>query len=104
MMKQYKYPNISEWESLCERPLQNQENLESQIKEVFSEVKNNGDKALKFYTEKFDKVSIQDLKVSEAEINEAEKLISEELKSAIKIASENIRKFHSSQQEEKKII
>lgn len=103
-MKQFNYPNISEWKSLCERPLQNQENLESQIKEVFSKVKNNGDKALKFFTEQFDKVSLQDLKVSENEIIEAEQLVSDQLKSAIKTASENIRKFHSSQQEEKKII
>ncbi len=103
-MKQFNYPNISEWKSLCERPLQNQENLESQVKEVFSKVKNNGDKALKFFTEQFDKVSLQDLKVSENEIIEAEKLVSDELKSAIKTAYENIRKFHSSQQEEKKNI
>jgi len=104
MMKQYKYPPISEWKSLCERPLQSQENLESQVKQVFSEVKNNGDKALKFFTEQFDKVSLQDLKVSENEIIEAEQLVSDQLKSAIKTASENIRKFHNSQQEEKKII
>ncbi|WP_333852682.1 histidinol dehydrogenase [Epilithonimonas sp.] len=103
-MKQYKYPPISQWKSLCERPLQNQENLESQIKEVFSEVKNNGDKALKFLTEKFDNVSLQELKATDSEIIEAEKIVSEELKSAIKIAAENIRKFHSCQQEEKKII
>ncbi|WP_313099593.1 histidinol dehydrogenase [Epilithonimonas sp.] len=103
-MKQYKYPPISEWKSLCERPLQSQENLESQVKQVFSEVKNNGDKALKFFTEQFDKVSLQDLKVSENEIIEAEQLVSDQLKSAIKTASENIRKFHNSQQEEKKII
>lgn len=103
-MKQFNYPKVSEWKSLCERPLQNQENLESQIKEVFSEVKNNGDNALKFFTAKFDKVSLQDLKVSENEIIEAENLVSNELKSAIKIACENIRKFHYSQQEEKKII
>jgi histidinol dehydrogenase len=56
---------------------------------------------LKFYTEKFDKVSLEDLKVSESEIIEAEQSVSDELKSAIKIASENIRKFHNSQQEEK---
>ena len=103
-MKQFNYPKVSEWKSLCERPLQNQENLESQIKEVFSEVKNNGDNALKFFTAKFDKVSLQDLKVTENEIIEVKKLVSEELKSAIKIACENIRKFHYSQQEEKKII
>ena len=103
-MKQFNYPKVSEWKDLCERPLQNQKNLESQIKEVFSEVKNNGDKALKFFTAKFDKVSLQDLKVTENEIIEVKKLVSEELKSAIKIACENIRKFHYSQQEEKKII
>ncbi len=103
-MKQYKYPNISEWKSICERPLQNQENLENQVKQVFSEVKKSGDTALKFFTEQFDKVSLEDSKVSESEIIEAEKLVSEELKSAIKTASENIRRFHNSQQEEKKII
>ncbi|WP_312760826.1 histidinol dehydrogenase [Epilithonimonas sp.] len=103
-MKQYKYPPISHWKSLCERPLQNQENLESQVKQVFYAVEKNGDKALKFLTEKFDNVSLQELKTTDSEIIEAEKLVSEELKSAIKIAAENIRKFHSSQQEEKKII
>jgi len=104
MMKQYKYPPISEWKSLCERPLQNQENLSEQVKSVFDEVKNNGDKALKFFTEKFDNVILNDLKVSEIEVDEANNLVPDELKSAIKLAAENIRKFHSSQQEEKKII
>ena len=103
-MKQYKYPNISEWKSLCERPLQNQENLSEQVKSVFDEVKSNGDKALKSFTEKFDKVILNDFKVSESEFNEAKNLVSDELKSAIKTSYENIRKFHTSQQEEKKII
>lgn len=103
-MKQYKYPPISEWKSLCERPLQNQENLSEQVKSVFDEVKNNGDKALKFFTERFDNVILNDLKVSEIEVDEANNLVPDELKSAIKLASENIRKFHNSQQEEKKII
>lgn len=62
MMKQFNYPKVSEWKDLWERPLQNQENLESQIKEVFSEVKNNGDNVLKFFTAKFDKVSLHRFK------------------------------------------
>ncbi|KFC20998.1 histidinol dehydrogenase [Epilithonimonas lactis] len=103
-MKQYKYPNIKDWKSLCERPLQNQENLSEQVKSIFDEVKISGDKALKLYTEKFDGVALSSLKVSEIEIEEAKNLVSDDLKSAIKIASENIRKFHASQQEEKKII
>lgn len=104
MIKQFKYPNITDWKSLCKRPLQNQENLSEQVKSVFDEVKINGDKALKFFTEKFDSVILNDLKVSESEIDEAKNLVSNELKLAIKTASENIRKFHTSQQEEKKII
>jgi histidinol dehydrogenase len=45
MIKQYKYPPVYEWKSLCERPLQNQENLSEQVKSVFDKVKINGDKA-----------------------------------------------------------
>jgi len=103
-MKQYKYPNITEWKSLCERPLQSQENLSEQVKSIFDEVKINGNKALKIFTEKFDAVILNDFKVSQSETDEAKNLVSGELKSAIKTASENIRKFHTSQQEEKKII
>ncbi|MPS73366.1 MAG: histidinol dehydrogenase [Chryseobacterium sp.] len=103
-MKLYKYPHVSEWKALCERPSQNQENLSEQVKSVFDEVKINGDKALNFFTEKFDGAILNDLKVSESEINGAKSLVSAELKSAIKTASENIRKFHEFQQEEKKII
>lgn len=104
MIKQFNYPKVSEWKSLCERPLQNQENLSEQVKSVFDEVKNNGDKALTFFTEKFDNVILNGLKVSEIEVDEANNLVPDELKSAIKLASENIRTFHGSQQEEKNII
>ncbi|RRQ46889.1 histidinol dehydrogenase [Chryseobacterium sp. SC28] len=103
-MKQYKYPNFAEWKALSERPLQNQENLSEQVKLVFGEVKKNGDRALKIFTEKFDGVALNYFKVSENEIDEAKNLVSEKLKSAIKTALENIRKFHSSQKEDRKII
>lgn len=103
-MKQYKYPNFAEWKALSERPLQNQENLSEQVKLVFGEVKKNGDRALKIFTEKFDGVALNYFKVSENEIDEAKNLVSEELKSAIKTALDNIRKFHNSQKEERKII
>ena len=103
-MKSYKYPNTTEWKSLSERPLQNQKDLSEQVKSVFDEVENNGDQALKFYTEKFDGVILNDFKASESEVNEAKNSVSDDLKSAIKTAADNIRKFHFSQQEEKKII
>ena len=103
-MKNYKYPNTAEWKSLCERPLQNQKDLSEQVKMVFDEVKNQGDKALKFFTEKFDGVVLNDFKVSESEINEAINSVTDDLKSAITIAAENIRKFHFYQQQDHKTI
>ena len=103
-MKLYKYPNKSDWESLCQRPLQNQQSLENQIRQVFCEVEKNGDKALVKFTEQFDKVSVTEIKVSEKEMEEAQRLVSQELKVAITQAAQNIRNFHASQVEEKKII
>ena len=49
------------------------------------------------YEERFDKVKLNGLTVSEAEIEEAESMVSDELKKAIQLAEQNIRTFHSAQ-------
>ena len=67
------------------------------ISDILSNVKLNGDKALKEYTEKFDKVSLDDLKVSKEEINEAYNLLDDDLVDSIKKAKNNIASFHQSQ-------
>ena len=95
---------ISDSKSIFERPTKNLSDLESVVNEVFDEVKKNGDKALAKYTQKFDKVELSDFKVPEKEIQEAEQLLSEELKQAIQLAKSNIEKFHNSQKLEKKEI
>ena len=56
-----------------------------------------GDTAVKRYEEKFDKVTLSGLQVSEEEIKEARELVSEDLKQAIRTAKANIEKFHASQ-------
>ena len=56
-----------------------------------------GDAAVKRYEEKFDKVTLSGLQVSEEEIKEARELVSEDLKQAIRTAKANIEKFHASQ-------
>lgn len=97
-MKVSKYPNRSEWEGLIKRPALDVSDLFGTVQTVLDEIKAEGDVAVKRYGEKFDKVSLSSLRVSEEEINEADKLISEDLKQAILTAKNNIEKFHASQQ------
>jgi len=96
--------NISNSNSIFERPTKNLEDLETIVNEVFNDVKINGDKALTKYTKEFDKVELTDFLVSEKDISDTEKKVSNELKSAIQLAKANIEKFHSSQKIEKQII
>ncbi|WP_347394752.1 histidinol dehydrogenase, partial [Parabacteroides leei] len=67
------------------------------VRTVLNEVRNEGDVAVKRYEEKFDKVKLSALQVSEAEMQEAYGLVSDDLKQAIRTAKDNIEKFHASQ-------
>lgn len=97
-MKTYRNPSPTQWENLCQRPVFPSEDLENKVQNIINEVKTNGDDALRKFALEFDKVSLKDLKVNELEIEEATKSVSEELRNAIAQASDNIRKFHASQQ------
>ncbi|MBR1968417.1 MAG: histidinol dehydrogenase [Clostridia bacterium] len=67
------------------------------VSEIIENVKTNGDKALYFYSEKFDKVKLQSLKVTEEEINSAVNSVDKEFIEILKQAAENIREFHTAQ-------
>ena len=71
--------------------------LHIQVRGILDDVKANGDVAVLKYEETFDHVQLTSLAVTEAEMEEAERLVSEELKAAIKLAKENIAKFHEAQ-------
>ena len=92
-------PRVEDYESLSKRPELDLISLENSVMEVFNAVKQNGDEALKAYTKKFDSVEIANLLVSKAEIEEANTLVSDELKQAIEVARNNIKKFHTAQKE-----
>ena len=96
-MKTVYYPSRETWNDLCKRPLIDNSRLDKTVQEIISRIKTGGDKALREYTAKLDKVIIDDLKVSEAEINESEDTVPESLKEAIRLAAQNIEKFHRSQ-------
>ena len=96
-MKQYINPSSKEWTHLLERPNASSSDLEVVVAEVFEQVKVKGDKAIKEYTQKFDKVSIQDISVTKIEIQLAENNVADKLKEAIQRAKQNIEVFHSAQ-------
>ena len=99
-MKIYKYPQEKEWNELLARPTFDNATLFDTVRSVLNDVKEKGDEAVKSYELKFDKVQLSSLAVTEAEIKEAEDIISQELKDAITLAKGNIQKFHSAQAQE----
>ncbi|UBB90644.1 histidinol dehydrogenase [Candidatus Kaistella beijingensis] len=103
-MNIYKYPNKESWESLAKRPVLEKSDLRNVISEVFQNVKENGDEALKFYTKKFDDTHLETFLVSENEVIEALNSLDDELKKAIQVAKQNIEKFHQSQAEKSEKI
>lgn len=103
-MKSIKYPLRTTWAELMKRPVFDNASLESVVKSVLIDVKQNGDSAIKKYTKEFDKVELTNLMVSQAEFLEAEKNVSDELKNAIQLAKFNIEKFHNAQKEEIKVV
>lgn len=72
-------------------------NVANIVADIIENVKANKDKALKEYTLKFDKVKLDDLAVSEEEINKAFASVEPEFIRVLNEAAENIRAFHSHQ-------
>ena len=97
-MQVIKYPSREEWASLLIRPTFDNTSLFGTVQKVLDDVRARGDKAVKEYTEQFDKVNLDNIEVTKEEIAEAEKLVSPDLKQAIEMARRNIWKFHSEQQ------
>lgn len=97
-MKTLINPSEKELIQALERVKLESDNLDLLISEVFLQVGKDGDRALKAFTLQFDQVVIDHLVVSEAEFEEAETLISSELKKAIRTAAKNIERFHRSQE------
>ncbi|MDO4163192.1 MAG: histidinol dehydrogenase [Bacteroides sp.] len=97
-------PDKSQWAELLKRPVMNTESLFDTVRTVINRVKSEGDVAVLAYEEQFDKVQLSSLAVSEEEMEEAEKLIDDELKDAIRLAKKNIETFHAAQRFEGKKV
>lgn len=103
-MKKIIYPERKDWTEILRRPALDMETLRDTVKEVLDRVRAEGDRAVIDYEERFDKVKLSTLVVTEAEMAEAEKEVPIELKAAIMLAQKNIRTFHASQRFEGKKV
>ena len=101
-MKTYRYPKEQEWAELLKRPTNDAAQLNDIVAGVLREVRQRGDEAIREFEERFDKVQLQSLAVSEEEMQEAESLVSAELKAALELAHHNIHTFHAAQRFEGK--
>lgn len=73
--------------------------IDTAVLDIIRKVRQQGDKALFQYVEKFDKVALENLLVSDEEFAEAEAKVSKAFIDAIKVAKQNISKFHQRQLE-----
>lgn len=103
-MQTIKYPQKNDWNTILARPTIELEEMDEVVNQIFKEVKADGDAALRKYTWFYDQVRIDELAVSQSEIDDSEQLISDELKNAIRFAAQNIEKFHKAQETESEII
>ena len=97
-MKIFKHPQPCEWADIVERPHMDVSSLSATVSAVLQDVKTRGDEAVKEYEEKFDHARLTDLAVSQDEMDEAERLVSAELKEALILAHANIERFHAAQE------
>ena len=103
-MKTYVNPNQEQWETLAKRKTFGVADLNETVKGIFKDIQKNGDSAVSKYTSIFDGVKINNFEVSDSEIQNANTLVSDELKTAIQLAADNIKQFHASQKEVAKTI
>lgn len=103
-MKIFKYPAKETWSEILKRPTLDVEALRGTVSEVLQRVRTEGDRAVKEYEEKFDKVQLTSLAVTPEEMAEGVARVAPELKSAIELAHANIEKFHTAQRFEGKPV
>jgi histidinol dehydrogenase len=99
-MKVVNNPPPRDWKSLLERPTQKFKQTKKIVSPILKKVKMRGDVALRQFSLEYDHVELNELAVSEAEIESAREQVSPELRDAIQVAKDNIERFHRAQRTE----
>ncbi len=99
-MKIIRYPQPSQWQDLVARPHLDVSQLNSTVAAILDDIRQNGDKAVMAYEEKFDHARLQSLAVTQEEFEEARTLVDDDLYDALMLAHHNIEVFHAAQKHE----
>lgn len=100
----YKYPPKEQWKTLLQRPALDAVALEEKVIAILADVQARGDAAVRDYAKQFDGVVLDGLQATENEVANATTLLDDELKSAIRQAAANIRRFHEAQLRPEEVI
>ena len=84
-------------EQILNRDIQAEENVSAAVDAVLDTVRREGDAALKRYTNRFDGADLEDLRVSQAELDGAWNALAPDFVRTLELAAENIRRFHEQQ-------
>lgn len=103
-MKKIYNPQPESWSEICKRPTQTFSDVEETVKQIFKEVQQKGDKAIAKYASFFDGVTLENIQVTQEEIEIAKNEVSTELKEAIQLAKSNIEQFHAAQKTDKIVV
>ncbi len=96
-MRTYADPGRDQWNELVRRPTQTYREVEGLVAEIFEEVAERGDEAVLKYARKFDGAELSSLKVGDRELAAAGEALSPGLKESIRLAKDNIERFHRAQ-------
>ena len=82
-----------------DRPAEDRRVLYDRVEKILKTVREEGDAALRRFSKEFDKVEIHELRVSQAEIEAAEKSLPADLKTALLDVVEHVKRFAQVQRE-----
>jgi len=102
LLQTYRNPDKSKWAALCARPDFQSVEISRSVQEIITSVHTTGDRALLELTTKHDGVTLEKLRVSDADLNNA--TLPEDLLAAIDRAARNIKNFHTSQTRQEEVV
>lgn len=96
-MKIHSFKHSEDLNEILKRPTLDFSKIEKIVQPILEKVKRGGDKSLRKFALEYDHVELNELWVTETELSNAALHVSEELKTAIQQAKENIWRFHAGQ-------
>ena len=97
MIKVINYKECKSLDDILLRSQFSHDDVNEKVKAILEDVKQNGDNALKKYSKMFDNAEIDTLEVTEKEIEEEYNKVDDKFKETLKLAYNNIEKFHKKQ-------